>query len=94
MATPKINNPLDAEPLGEIDQAQIDPLLPGASASARNGTLPDARNSSQNVSLDADSNKMGSGRARNISAGSRGSSVSSNRSCSHYVPEKVQIFTK
>ena len=45
MVTPKITNPLNNEPLGEINSAQIDPLLPG-STSARNGTLPDARNSS------------------------------------------------
>ena len=47
---------------------------------------------SQNVSID--NNSQLSGRARNISVGSRVSSVSSNRSCSHYVPEKVMIFTK
>jgi len=50
------------------------------------------RNSHNNVSCESES--MRSGRMRNTSINSRQSSVSSNRSCSHYVPEKVQIFTK
>jgi len=50
------------------------------------------RNSQQNVSCESES--MRSGRNRNTSINSRQSSVSSNRSCSHYVPEKVQIFNK
>ena len=33
-------------------------------------------------------------RARGISVGSRNSSTTSNRSCSHYLPDKVQIFQK
>lgn len=35
-----------------------------------------------------------SNRQRGISEGSRNSSTTSNRSCSQYVPEKVQIFQK
>lgn len=33
-------------------------------------------------------------RQRGISEGSRNSSTASNRSCSHYVPDKVKIFQK
>ena len=50
------------------------------------------KRNSQNISVESES--MRSGRHRNTSIGSRQSSVSSNRSCSHYLPEKVQIFNK
>ena len=41
-----------------------------------------------------DSPFTGGNRARNVSEGSRNSSTTSNRSCSHYLPDKVQIFQK
>ena len=37
---------------------------------------------------------FGGNRQRGISEGSRNSSTTSNRSCSHYVPDKVKIFAK
>ena len=41
-----------------------------------------------------DSPFVGGTRARGISESSRNSSTTSNRSCSHYLPDKVQIFSK
>ena len=49
------------------------------------------KNSKVNRSMDHGEAFQGN-RTRGISEGSRHSSVASNRSCSHYVPEKVQIF--
>lgn len=46
-----------------------------------------------NLSMDQGRPASGT-RARGLSEGSRTSSVASNRSCSQYVPEKVQIFDK
>lgn len=72
--------------LGEI------PTVGGEKERATRNTSGMKRNSQQNVSCESES--MRSGRNRNSSINSRQSSVSSNRSCSHYVPEKVQIFNK
>ena len=44
-----------------------------------------------NLSMDA---PFSGNRQRGISEGSRNSSTTSNRSCSHYVPDKVKIFQK
>ena len=75
----------------------LDPLLkdqpPGGSQRQRNEGVAAKGSSQANKSMDNGEHFSGN-RARGISEGSRNSSVTSNRSCSQYVPEKVQIFNK
>ena len=54
----------------------------------------DPQSKASKLNMSQGSGLGGINRARNISAGSRDSSTSSNKSCSHYVPEKVSIFEK
>lgn len=77
--------------IGAKTQNFLDPLLPGGQSGSATERLPNDPASRQNVSMDA---PFSSTRERGISQGSRNSSTTSNRSCSHYVPDKVKIFQK
>ena len=69
----------------------LDPLLnnqPTTERTMRNEVNQINKNAKVNKSMD-NSEPIQGNRARGISEGSRNSSVASNRSCSHYVPEKV-----
>ena len=70
----------------------LDPLLNGPATERQNRNEGVGGNSKQNLSME--SPFPGGNRARGISEGSRNSSTTSNRSCSHYLPDKVQIFQK
>ena len=67
----------------------LDPLLSGNNTDRQNRN--DSENNRGNLSMEAPAREN---RHRGVSEGSRNSSVSSNRSCSHYVPDKVKIFQK
>ena len=67
----------------------LDPLLGGSNTDRPNRN--DSENNRGNLSMEA---PVRENRHRGVSEGSRNSSTTSNRSCSHYVPDKVKIFQK
>lgn len=90
-----LKEPIDFNTSDDIVGAQtmtgnlLDPLL--GSNTERVLRQDGYDHNQSNLSMDA---PFSGTRQRGVSEGSRNSSTTSNRSCSHYVPEKVKIFQK